>query len=85
MFRRTTLQIAALSLLIGSLITAHPVSAHPKKLEPITVGILKFGTARWEMHIIKKQKLDEKFGIKLEPSLFPLILIFVLIFFYEVS
>jgi NitT/TauT family transport system substrate-binding protein len=38
----------------------------PKALEPVTVGMLKFGTARWEMQVIKDHKLDEKFGIDLK-------------------
>ena len=34
--------------------------------ETIKVGVLKFGTVNWELEVIKRNKLDEAEGIKLE-------------------
>ena len=67
MIRRNLLKLTAGSLLLAGLFTAAPLLAvsPPKVLEPVTVGMLKYGTARWEMQVIKDQKLDEKFGIDL--------------------
>lgn len=38
----------------------------PKDLLEVTVGMLEFGTAQWEMKIIKDNDLDEKYGIDLQ-------------------
>ena len=67
MIRRNLLKLAAGSLLLAGLFNAAPLLAvsPPKVLEPVTIGMLKYGTARWEMQVIKDQKLDEKFGIDL--------------------
>lgn len=35
------------------------------ELEDIKVGVLSYGTAQWEMQVIKDQKLDEKAGVNL--------------------
>lgn len=69
MIRRNLIKLIATTLLVLAQFSASTLLAvtPPKEtLQPVTVGMLKFGTARWEMHVIKSLKLDEKFGIDLK-------------------
>ncbi len=66
MFKRKFLQLAVGSI-IGAqipLIKSGFAADVPKK--KIKVGMLKYGTARWEMEIIKKMGLDLESGVDLE-------------------
>ena len=68
MKQSSIMKFIVISFLATSFFSATLLSAvtPPKALEPVTVGMLKFGTARWEMQVIKDHKLDEKFGIDLK-------------------
>jgi NitT/TauT family transport system substrate-binding protein len=69
MIRRNLINLIGAALLTATQFGASTLLAvtPPKeKLQTVTVGMLKFGTARWEMHVIKSLKLDEKFGIDLK-------------------
>ena len=63
------LKVVISGVLFVFLYASAPVSAvtPPKEeLNSVTVGMLKFGTARWEMKVIKDYELDKKFGVDLE-------------------
>jgi NitT/TauT family transport system substrate-binding protein len=68
MIRSNLMKILAGNLLITCLLFNGPLLAVTPPNNPleVTVGMLKFGTARWEMQVIKDNKLDEKFGIDLK-------------------
>lgn len=52
---------------IAMLLTVTSVSAEEvKKIEPIRVGVLKFGTVNWLLNTIKHHELDKKYGIDLQ-------------------
>jgi len=65
---------SAISLILYSFAGATAIGLSPaaafnpptQDLLKVTVGMLEFGTAQWEMKIIKDNKLDEKFGIDLQ-------------------
>ncbi len=66
MLKRKFLQIATGAMIASQipLVKAGFTAEVPKK--KIKVGMLKYGTARWEMEIIKKMGLDLESGVDLE-------------------
>ncbi len=58
MARRPFAMLVAFSLVLGGSLAA--------RAETLRVGILKFGTVRWEMDVIKTHRLDEAEGFTLD-------------------
>jgi NitT/TauT family transport system substrate-binding protein len=52
-------------LAISLCVTSASAPAEETELLPITVGVLEYGTAQWEMKIIKDHELDRAAGIDL--------------------
>lgn len=56
-------------LLIGSSLIALKADTknmiENKTVEPIRVGVLKFGTVNWVLDVVKEHKLDKKWGVDL--------------------
>ncbi len=49
------------------LLSSNPtIALDPQKKSEVKVGMLKFGTARWEMAVLKAKKFDKKNGIDLK-------------------
>jgi NitT/TauT family transport system substrate-binding protein len=63
MLTRTFAAAAAMTA-VGA-VAALAITQPDKDLTPITVGVLEYGTAQWEMKVIKDHDLDEAHGIDL--------------------
>ena len=53
-------------LLVSSTLIAKEESSKNQELEPIKVGVLKFGTVNWVLDVIKEHQLDKKHGVDIQ-------------------
>lgn len=58
--------LASLAIWIGSLCLLSPVPAIAERLPTLTLSVLQFGTAHWELDHLKRRHLDEQHGFELD-------------------